>query len=145
MSEVLTLEQLRERVAKIDDARKVLQAATAEELERRTLEDEIAIAELEGIGVRGLDHEVVRSALTGHLIVLRVPKPIQWTAYIRASKKSADGDQDVVELNFVKQCLVFPDKAKLQGYVEAEPGLLVLLSLRASSLAGIRDEAYLKK
>jgi hypothetical protein len=140
-----TLEELRERVASLDADRVQKQKEAAETLERATLEDEIAISELSDIGVRGIEHEVVRAAASGHLVVLRVPKPIHWTAYIRASKKAGDGDQEKVEQNFVESCLVFPDRAKLRGYLESEPGFLVRLSLCANALAGLRDEASLKK
>jgi hypothetical protein len=139
-----TLESLREQAKLLKEKRETDQQKASDDLERQSILDEIDISKLEGIGVRGLNHEVLRVAMTGNLVVLRPPTPLEWRNYVRRSKSGKD-DDEVVEIDFVKRCLVFPDKVKLEQYLAVEPGLIVRLSLCCNTLAGLREEAALKK
>lgn len=134
-----SLEDLRKQAKVAND--KVAAKATAADAdrERRQLEGEIKLAELDDtLGVRGRDYEAVFSPKTGDMVVVKAPLEVHWQ---KVSAKAFDETLSLRDsLELITNCLAYPDVPSFSKICEITPGILGLASDAITKLAGVRNE-----
>jgi hypothetical protein len=133
-----SLEDLKKRAKAAADKVAAKVAAADEARERRQLEGEIKLAELdETLGVRGRDYEAVFSLRTGDMVVVKAPGEVHWQ---KVSAKGLDGElslKDMLEL--VAACLAYPDPPAFGKICEHTPAIIDDAVAAITRLAGARE------
>lgn len=139
-----TIEDLRKQAKAATDKVAAKTAAAEAELERRTLEGEIKLAELDDqLGVRGRDYEAVFSAKTGDMVVVKAPLEVHWQ---KVSAKAFDDTLSLKDsLELITSCLAFPDLPGFSKICEHTPGIIGEASAAITKLAGVRETKVGKK
>lgn len=139
-----SIEELRKQAKAASD--KVAAKATEAEAarERRQLEGEIKLAELdETLGVRGRDYEAVFSPRTGDMVVVKAPLEVQWQ---KVSAKAFDDELSLKDsLELVASCLAYPDVPTFGKICEHTPAIIADAQEAITALAGVRDKKKGKK
>jgi hypothetical protein len=144
MEKLEDLKELRERAKAATKKVEAKTAAADEARERRELEGEIKLAELDDtLGVRGRDYEAVFSAKTGDMVVVKAPLEVHWQ---KVSAKAFDDTLSLKDsLELIASCLAFPDMSAFGKICEVTPGIIGDASAAITKLAGVRDAKVGKK
>jgi hypothetical protein len=133
-----TLDELRKQAKAATDKVAAKAAAADEVRERRQLEGEIKLAELdETLGVRGRDYEAVFSAKTGDMVVVKAPLEVHWQ---KVSAKAFDETLSLKDsLELITSCLAYPDLPAFGKVCEHTPGIIGQAADAITKLAGVRE------
>jgi hypothetical protein len=137
--------ELTQRLAEIKAQRDALEKQRAERLERTRLEDEIEAEALKLKNDQALEcleseHGALGKKIAAvyspsGVIVVRKPNGILFRKWQDEAKTTAAS-----LLAFVRPCVVYPDKALFDEWIEEHPGLLPFLGDSVCILAGARAE-----
>lgn len=121
--------RLAEERQRRETERELLERVEAEEL---ALQDEQVIAKAED-DHGPLGKRIAAVHTRSGVVIVKRPNPVLWKRFVDASKQTAD------ELErLVRPCVVHPDKASFDRYLEEEPALLVRCADHVATLAGVR-------
>jgi hypothetical protein len=133
-----SLDELRKQAKAATDKVAAKTAAAEVDRERRQLEGEIKLAELdETLGVRGRDYDAVFSPKTGDMVVVKAPLEVHWQ---KVSAKAFDETLSLKDsLELIASCLAFPDLPAFGKICEHTPGIIGDASDVITALAGVRQ------
>jgi hypothetical protein len=131
----LTLEQIRERRARLADARaerKALEQSESElARERQALIDEEAIDQLQAAEPRRR-LEIVATDLGA--VALTRPKAIEWQRWVDTNDKSWSR-----LTHFIRGCVVYPSTERLNEIYDQQPAAVGAMSDAVARLAGMKQ------
>lgn len=133
------LQRIREQRAEVGrkrhEARSVRENKQLLERERRALDDETAIAELEAAAG---ELKVIETDIG--LIAVKAPVGLEFQRFVDAKQTSYQ-----LISQFVSPCVVYPSQARFAQVLEQKPAILNLVSAAVMALAGVRESALASK
>jgi hypothetical protein len=119
------LKELRDRVAAAKEKSAARQLAAEEAKQKKHLEEELVLAEIEERESYVLDTDIIAvfSPKDGSMIVVKTPKEAAFQSFQK--KMQTDKTEASDYWTLVKTALVYPDKTALDAIVQAAPGMLI--------------------